>query len=169
MKPDLPPTVSRTALLVDGRDEVFRALITDLLMFGDALRDAREEIAAALGVSAPQYAILMAIARSPAPGGPGVSEVGAILRVSVPFIVGQTRALVAAGLLRKKADPADRRRVRLVLTPSCLAALTRLASTQRRVNDTLFAGIGATEFRALQKTLRKLTVALAAAQRPAED
>jgi MarR family transcriptional regulator, organic hydroperoxide resistance regulator len=168
MKPDLPPTVSRATLLVNGRDEVFRALITDLLAFGDALRDAREEIAAALGVSAPQYAILMAIARSPAHGGPGVSEVGATLRVSVPFIVGQTRALVAAGFLRKKADPADRRRVRLVLTPSCRTALTRLASFQRRVNDALFAGIGATEFRALQKTLRKLAATLAIAPKHTE-
>jgi MarR family transcriptional regulator, organic hydroperoxide resistance regulator len=162
MKPDLPPTISRTALLVNGRDEVFRGFITDFLAFGVALRDAREEIAAALGVTAPQYAILMAIARSPAPDGPGVSDVGAVLRVSVPFVVGQTRALVAAGFLRKEADPADRRRVRLTLTPSCRKALIRLASTQQRVNDALFAGIGATEFRALRKTLRKLAATLAA-------
>jgi MarR family transcriptional regulator, organic hydroperoxide resistance regulator len=168
VKPDLPPTVSRTALLVNGRDEAFRALITDFLAFGDALRDAREEIAAALGVSAPQYAILMAVARSPAPGGPGVTDVGATLRVSVPFIVSQTRAMVAAGLLRKRADPADRRRVRLVLTPSCRAALIRLAPTQQRVNDALFAGIDATEFRALQKMLRKLTATLAATPKPSE-
>jgi len=56
MKPDLPPTVSRATLLVNGRDEVFRALITDFLAFGDALRNAREEIAAALGVSASSLA-----------------------------------------------------------------------------------------------------------------
>jgi hypothetical protein len=55
-----------------------------------------------------------------------------------------------------------------VLTPSCRAALIRLAPTQQRVNDALFAGIDATEFRALQKTLRKLTATLAATPKPSE-
>ena len=68
----------------------------------------------------------------------------------------------------RHTDPADRRRVRLVLTPSCRAALIRLAPIQQRVNDALFAGIDATEFRVLQKTLRKLTATLAATPKPSE-
>ena len=98
-----------------------------------------------------------------ATGGPGVSEVSATLRVSVPFVVARTKALVAAGLLHKQPNPADRRRVRLVLTPACRKALIRLAATQRRVNDALFARLDACDFRALQKSLRKLAESPAAA------
>lgn len=127
----------------------------DLLLFGDALRQAREQIVAAMGVSAPQYAILMAMARFGA-NGPTVSEVAGILRVSVPFIVAQDRGLVAAGLLRKQPDREDARWVRLVLPPTCRAALKRLAPLQCRINDTLFAGLDAVEFSALHRALRKL-------------
>ena len=155
------PTVSRRELLVDGRDDAFRMLVTDILLFGDALRQAREQIAAAMGVSAPQYAILMAVARFGA-NGPTVSDVAGILRVSVPFIVAQNHGLVAAGLLRKQPDREDARRVRLVLSPACRAALKRLAPLQCRINDTLFAGLDAAEFSALHRALRKLA-------RPQED
>lgn len=127
----------------------------DLLLFGDALRQTREQIAAAMGVSALQYAILMAVARFGA-NGPTVSEVAGILRVSVPFIVAQDRGPVAAGLLRKQPDREDARRVRLVLSPACRAALKRLAPLQCLINDTLFAGLDAAEFSALHRALRKL-------------
>lgn len=155
MPAGLNPTVSRKELLVDGRDDVFRMLVTDLLLFGDALRQAREQIATAMDVSAPQYAILMAVARFGAKG-PTISDVAAFLRVSVPFIVAQNRGLVAAQLLCKQPDRDDGRRVRLVLSPACRAALERLAPLQRRINDSLFAGLDAAEFSALHRALHKL-------------
>ncbi len=160
MPPTLPLTVSRPDLLVDGRDDAFRGMIADMLHFGAALRDAREQIAAAMNVSAPQYAILMAIARCDTPDGPSVSDVAAALRVSVPFIVAQNRGLAASGLLRKQADPKDGRRVRLVLTPACRKALMQLAPLQRRVNDSLFTTIEPAEFQMLRRAMRKLVTAL---------
>ena len=112
-------------------------------------------------LSAPQYAILMAVARFGVDG-PTVSDVAGILRVSGPFIVAQNRGLVAAGLLRKQPDREDARRVRLVLFPACRAVLERLAPLQCRTNDALFAGLDAAEFSALHRALRKLA-------RPQED
>ncbi len=155
MPPKLPLTVSRKDLLEDGADDVFRTLVTDLLHFGAALQQARERIAGGMGVSAPQYAILMAVARSAAQG-PSVSEVAAILGVSVPFVVAENRCLIAAGLLAKRADAQDGRRVRLALTAQCRAALKRLAPMQRQVNDALFGDLDAVEFRTLHAIMRKL-------------
>ena len=103
----------------------------------------------------------MAAARFGA-NGPTVSDVAGILRVSVPFVVAQNRGLVAAQLLCKRPDPEDGRRVRLVLSPACRAALKRLAPLQRRINDALFAGLDAAEFSALHHALQKLA-------RPQED
>ena len=150
----LPLTLSRADLLVDGRDDAFRGMLADMLHFGARLRNAREELAQAMGVSAPQYAILMAIARCETP--PTVSEIAAALRVSVPFIVAQNRFLVAASLLDKHADPKDGRRVRLALTPAARKALVKLAPLQRRINDGLFANIDAAAFHALRHGMRKL-------------
>lgn len=106
-------------------------------------------------MSAPQYAILMIVARFGA-NGPTVSDVAGILRVSVPFIVAQNRGLVAAQPLCKRPDPEDGRRVRLIPSPACRAALKRLAPLQRRINDALFAGLDAAEFSALHHALHKL-------------
>ena len=152
----LPLTLSRPDLLVDGGDDAFRGMVSDMLHFGAALRDARERLAHAMGVSAPQYAILMAIARCKTPGGPTVSEIAAALRVSVPFIVAQNRALVAGSLLGKRPDPADGRRVRLSLTPAARSALVKLAPLQRRINDALFATITGAEFDTMRRAMRKL-------------
>ena len=152
----LPLTVSRAELLTGGRDDAFRALITDMLRFGAELQAAREALAHALGVTPPQYTILMAVARSDDPGGPTVSEVAAELEVSVPFIVTQSRALVAAGLLCKQADKLDRRRVRLLITSPGRRALVKLASRQRRLNDTLFAPLSRADFKTLQRVMRAL-------------
>ena len=156
MPPALPLTLSRPDLLVDGRDDAFRGMLADMLHFGTVLRNARDELAQAMGVSAPQYAILMAIARCETPGGPTVSDIAATLRVSVPFVVAQNRFLVAAFLLDKRPDPTDRRRVRLALTPAAAKALVKLAPLQRRINGALFATIDAAEFHALRHTMRKL-------------
>ena len=156
MPPALPLTLSRADLLVDGRDDAFRSMLADMLHFGVVLRNARDELAMAMGVSAPQYAILMAIARWEKPGGPTVSEIAATLRVSVPFIVTQNRFLMAASLLDKQPDPNDGRRVRLALTPAARKALIKLAPLQHRINDALFAAIDTAEFHALRHTIRKL-------------
>jgi DNA-binding MarR family transcriptional regulator len=152
----LPLTLSRPDLLVDGRDDAFRGMLADMLHFGAALRNAREELAQAMGVTAPQYAILMAIARWDTPGGPSVSDIAASLRVSVPFIVAQNRFLVAASLLDKQPDPHDGRRIRLALTPAARKALVKLAPLQRRINDALFATVTTDEFHTLRHTMRKL-------------
>jgi DNA-binding MarR family transcriptional regulator len=152
----LPLTLSRPDLLVDGRDDAFRGMVDDMLHFGAVLRNARDELAQAMGVSPPQYAILMAVARWPGPGGPSVSDIAATLRVSVPFIVAQNRFLVAASLLDKQPDPTDGRRVRLALTPAARKALVKLAPLQRRINDALFATVDAATFDALRHAMRKL-------------
>jgi MarR family transcriptional regulator, organic hydroperoxide resistance regulator len=152
----LPLTISRAALLSDGEDGTFRALLSDLLQFGTKLQATREVIARAARLTPPQYSILMAVGRWTGPGGPTVTEVAAQLDVSIPFIVGQNRALVAAKLLRKQPDPDDGRRVRLHLTPAGRKRLVDLGPLQRDLNDTLFASLNRADFIALQRIFRQL-------------
>ena len=65
----LPATVSRPALLENGSDDRFRQLVYDLLTVSVRMEAAREHLARRLGVSGPQYSILMAIARLQGPHG----------------------------------------------------------------------------------------------------
>jgi len=59
----LPLTVSRPSLLEDGSDRRFRQLIYDLLTISVRMEAVREHLARRMGISAPQYSVLVAIAQ----------------------------------------------------------------------------------------------------------
>jgi DNA-binding MarR family transcriptional regulator len=154
---DFPPlTVSREALLRDGSDRAFRALVDQMLGFGVELQKVRESLAGALGVTPPQYRILMAIARYAGPGAISVSEVAEALGVSLPFVVKQIGLLVDSGRLLKRTDTSDRRRVQLFLTRRSVTAITRLAPRQVGVNDMLFGSLSRKDVGTLTRLLAGL-------------
>jgi DNA-binding MarR family transcriptional regulator len=162
-----PLTVSRPALLADGRDDTFRELVRDLVDFSARLQGIREEIARAMGVSSPQYNILMCIAHCDDQN-ITVGQLAELLRVSVPFVVTETRRLVDAGLLIKQNDVQDRRRVYLHLTPQAVAAMTEVAPLQRGVNDILFESLGQKELAQLKTVISGLLQSCAPALAEAE-
>ena len=65
----LPPTVSAEALTEGGSDARFRQMISDLFTVSVRMDAVRNALAKSLGVSGPQYSILMAIARLEGSGG----------------------------------------------------------------------------------------------------
>jgi MarR family transcriptional regulator, organic hydroperoxide resistance regulator len=154
---DFPPlTVSREALLRDGSDRAFRTLVDQMLNFGTELRRARQSLAQALGVTPPQYRILMAIARHRGPEAISVSEVADALGVSLPFVVKQTGMLVLSGGLLKRTDAGDRRRVQLILTRRSVEAITKLAPMQVGLNDALFGSLSRQDVETLSGLLSGL-------------
>lgn len=150
-----PLTTSREALLVNGSDDKFRALVDSLVAFAGKLQQIREAIARRMDLTPPQYNILMVLAHIGRPG-MTISEMAQQLRVSVPFIVTETRRLDDAGLLRKQSDEEDRRRVNLVLTEKGMAALVAISPLQCDVNDVLFSSLDQRDFEALGKLTQGL-------------
>lgn len=146
-------TVSRPALLVEGGDGAFRGLIHDLLAHGARLEACRDAFAGIAGVSGVQYEILMLLSRSESLP---VGEVAAALHRSGAFITTEAARLAARGLVDKRPDPADGRRVRLALTRKGAEMVRRLAPVQRQVNDTLFECLDARRFRALRALAAEL-------------
>src|ERR671918_2374493 len=142
-----PPTVSRSALLVNGSDAEFRGLIHDLIAYGHRLDACRDAFAAIAGISGAQYEILMLVSRA---DGLSIGEVAARLHRSGAFITIEANKLVARGILQKGADPQDGRRVLLKNTAKSQQLLERLAPYQRRVNDVLFEFLDAKRFRQLR-------------------
>ncbi|QIB35571.1 MarR family winged helix-turn-helix transcriptional regulator [Ancylobacter pratisalsi] len=149
-----PLTTSRPALLSEGSDYVFREMIRELVDFAGRLQEIREAIARAMGLTPPQYNILMTLSQMG--GDVTVTDLADRLRVSVPFIVTETRRLDTLGLLEKRGDPVDRRRVNLVLTQQALTALNDIAPLQVRVNDILFQTLGGRDLKSISRVTHGL-------------
>lgn len=139
-------TVSRADLLRAGSDHDFRTLVHNLLAFSAKLQEVRAAFGAYLGLSGIQYTVLITIAHLQDEHGVGVKRTAMHLSLSGAFVTVETNKLAAMGLLRKRPNPRDRRRVLLTVTDKGHAVLRQLAPIQRQVNDTLFAGLGTEDF-----------------------
>lgn len=152
-----PNTISRPELLVEGRDDQFRATLDDLLALAMRLQQVREALAKRIKLSPPQYNILMILAHT-GDAGITISQMAKRLRVSVPFVVQESGRLEQAGLVAKIPDADDKRRVILELTPPSRRLLTEIAPLQVEVNDVLFSGLSRSDFALLGKIARRLVV-----------
>ena len=150
--------VSRPELLdSDGGDVTFRGMIYDLLAVGARLQEVRDGLAAEIGVTGPQYAILMAIAHlQKTPPGPGVRAVARRLNVSGPFVTAQSRFLVNQGLVKKRPNPSDGRGVWLRLTEEGQRRIARAAMTAQKANDDFFSSLDNVHFLILSDIAARL-------------
>jgi DNA-binding MarR family transcriptional regulator len=158
-KGGLPLTVSRPELLAGGSDSEFRDLVHDLLAFSSIIHDVRNRLGQAIGLSGTQYSILMAIARlSDQSPELGINQLAEQLHWSGAFVTIEVNKLVAAGLVAKKSNPVDRRRVLLSITPAARRKLVQLQPIQVPSNDSLFEPLSAEDFQMLRQVMSKLTV-----------
>ena len=112
----LPLTVSRKALLKAGSDRRFRTLIHDLLTVTARMELVRGHLGTRMGISGPQYSVLIAIAHLQDKSGVSVGTIAQALHVSSAFIAAETGKLARLGLVLKRTNPCDRRGVLLSLS-----------------------------------------------------
>ena len=149
-------TVSKPELLADGSDVAFRQLVHDVLAFGARMQETRARIAAYVGLSGQQYTILITIAHHQSQDGYGIIQVAEHLRLSGAFVTIEVNKLVEAGLVRKRPNPVDRRRVLLTIMPKARDLLDKLSRIQRPSNDTIFGSLSASEFQMLGRIIPQL-------------
>jgi DNA-binding MarR family transcriptional regulator len=149
-------TTTRPELLEKGRDDRFRELVHACLAFTSRLLAIRDGYAAIIGLSGPQYTMLISIAHLGRAGTVGVRQIADHLRVSGTFVTTETNKLVSAGLIRKGPDPSDGRRVSLSVTAHGAALLERLAPIQQAVNNVHFGPLDREGFRALHRIMGEL-------------
>lgn len=145
----LPPTVSREALLRRGSDRCFRALVADLLTIAARMETVRAHHGRRIGITGPQYSVLIAIAHLQGETGVSVGAVAQALHVSSAFIAMETNKLARDGLVLKRRNPDDRRGVLLRLAPRGRLKIDRAAAEIRAVNDLFFGGLDSGSFRGL--------------------
>ena len=164
-------TTSRPEFLdPDGGDRSFRAMVYDLLAVGARMQDVRDHLAAQLGVTGPQYAILMAIFdMQDETGGAGVRAVGRRLHVSGPFVTAQANRLVETGLVEKRPNPLDRRGVWLCLTEEGRRRVALAAPDIQDANDAFFASLSKVDFVVLGDVAARLEKSSARAVKALSD
>ena len=145
----LPLTISRPELLEGGRDRKFRHLVHSLFGFAAHHERIREGHARVIGLAGIEYTVLITIAHLSQDGDVNVKTVADHLYLSGAFITSVAGRLLRLGLIHKRIDAGDRRRVTLTLSGQGRAALERLAPIQRRVNDIEFGCLSREEFAVL--------------------
>lgn len=145
----LPLTVSRAALLDRGSDRRFRQLVYDLLTIAARMTMVREYLGRRIGISGPQYSIVMAVAQLQGECGVSVGAVAACLHVTSAFVAAETGKLVKLGLLLKRLNPEDRRGVLLSLSPAGRRRIDQLSPEIGAINDLFFGTLNRSAFDAL--------------------
>ncbi len=136
-----PLTVSRPELLAGGSDLAFRTFVHDLLALAARIEAVRGGLARLIGLTGIQYTTLISVQHLQEQGRVAVSAVAAHLHLSGAFITIETGKLIRMGLLQKRADREDRRRVSLRVTRKGQELLDALVPIQVQVNDVLFQSL----------------------------
>jgi DNA-binding MarR family transcriptional regulator len=156
MSPKKYLTVTKPELLVDDSDGEFRRLIHDIIAYAGRIEEIRNRFGSQIGLTGSQYTILISIAYLEGSGGFGVNTVAERLHLSGAFVTTEINKLVTQGLVQKRIDDGDRRRVRLTITGEARRRLGALSETQAPVNNALFASLTKTEFRQLSNLMSRL-------------
>jgi MarR family transcriptional regulator, organic hydroperoxide resistance regulator len=118
------------------------------------LEELRYFWAKTLGISGPQWMILMALADMDQDVGVPVNAVSKKLHVDSSFVTTQSKLLEKKGFLRRKPSPDDARVVQMSLTDKTYKHLASLAAQQEELNEFIFAELDNQE---LDELTNKLT------------
>src|SRR5215472_16263738 len=152
----LPLSVTRSALLSGKSDHSFRELLYNFFTISNRLEQVRRYLGSRVGLSGPQYNLMMAVAELQDSTGVSVGRVAEYLHVSGTFVTAETEKLVRKGYINKHHDRHDMRVSRLVIGEKGWMALSSLFPELQQVNDLFFAIDSKEEFEALQRTLQRM-------------
>lgn len=123
---------------------------------GVHLEELRYFWAKALGISGPQWMILMALADLDDKDGVPVNVVSKKLHVDPSFVTTQSKMLEKKGFLRRKPSTEDARIVLMSLTDKTYKQMAGLAAQQEALNEFVFAELSNKQLDELIDTLSSL-------------
>src|SRR3984893_1318474 len=120
------------------------------------LEELRYFWAKTLGISGPQWMILMALADLDQDDGVPVNAVSKKLHVDSSFVTTQSKLLEKKGFLRRKTSTEDARIVKMSLTDKTYKHLSSLDSQREALNEFIFAELKDKQISELTETLQTL-------------
>ena len=125
--------------------DVVRRFAWEIASIGVHLEEIRYFWAKTLGISGPQWMIVVALADLDKGGGVPVNAVSKMLHVDPSFVTTQSKLLEKNGFIRRTPSAEDARIVNMSLTDKTYKHLASLASKQEALNEFIFAEFGAVE------------------------
>jgi DNA-binding MarR family transcriptional regulator len=141
--------------------EAIRRFSWEIASISAHLEELRQFWAKTLGISGPQWMIVVALADHDQGDGVAVNVVSKLLHVDPSFVTTQSKLLEKKGFVRRKTAAEDARIVKMSLTDKTSKHLANLASQQESLNEFIFAEFG-------DRELADLTSKLAAVKRRLE-
>jgi MarR family transcriptional regulator, organic hydroperoxide resistance regulator len=149
-------TVTLPQLLIDGSDLKFRELIADLFAAAAGMLALRRALAAAVTLSAAEFAILLAAWQQERKGEVGITSLAREVHVAAANVTAEVGRLVRKGILHKRPHPGDTRAVLINVTEQGHAILGLLTPVLRDINDRLFVENSARDINAVGRFLRHI-------------
>lgn len=118
--------------------DIIKRFTLEISSINSRLERVRQFWGKALGVSAPQWMILIAISDLDKNDGVPINVVSKLLHVDPSFVTTQSKLLEQKELLRRTSSPADARVVRLSLTDKTKKHLSGLAEQHKAFKKTVF-------------------------------
>lgn len=151
-----PLTATSSILVSGGSDHSLRRLLYDFFTVSARLETMKRYLGKRLGLTGPQYTIMMAVAELQGEIGVSVGRVGEYLHVTGTFVTIESGKLLRKGFMEKHSDLHDGRLSLLFLAPKGVKALRSLFPELQQINDVFFELNSHAEFERLCKTLEKL-------------
>jgi len=122
-------------------DRAVRDFIWNIVEIHSQIEEIHKGWADMLGITEPQWLILMAI--DELDEGRGVSGVAVAnkLRIHPAFVTNQTKKLEHMELLARVTSPDDARFLQISLTQKAQAEITKLSQKRQMINSTMFGGL----------------------------
>lgn len=137
----------------DQLDKAVTDFIWNIVEIHSQLEEIHKGWAEMMGISEPQWLIMMAI--DEIDEGRGVSGIAVAnkLRIHPAFVTNQTKKLEENGLLSRVASTEDARYLQISLTEKARAEIANLSNKRQALNLTMFAGLDEAALDYLNKRL----------------
>jgi len=138
---------------IDQLDKAARDFIWNIVEIHSQLEEIHKSWAQMLGITEPQWLILMAI--DELDEGRGVSGIAVAnkLRIHPAFVTNQPKKLEMVEFLTREPSPDDARFVQMSLTQKARAEIKNLSIKREALNLTMFHGLDETSLHYLNKRL----------------
>lgn len=145
----------------NGRNqEVVRQFLWDIASINVHLEEIRHFWARELGISGPQWMILMAVGDLDSGNGVPVKDVSAMLHVDPSFVTTQSKMLEKNGFMRRVASRQDARVVLMSLSDKASKKISMLAARRDSLSDFVLADFDNEALQDITSQLGKLKTRL---------
>lgn len=134
----------------------FNRFIWDVVSINSHIEDIHEEWAQRLGLTGPQWLILMAIRELDTGGGVSGVDIATKLHFHQAFVTPQTKILEKADYISRSTSKADARFVLMALTAKAQRDIEGLEALRRQVNAMMFSGLDETAVQSILELLSQL-------------